>query len=114
MTAAADEAVVSETRRRRLCDRHGSEHAVRRCRLSIAICASHAADARWNSAAVRARILIELLRFGIDAIGADRSLPMLKRLRADAAKIELLPAAADGYRQAGIIRPVPHDPAAAS
>ena len=32
------------------------------------------------------RILIELLRAGIDAIGADRSLPMLARLRKDAGK----------------------------
>jgi len=31
------------------------------------------------------RILLELLAAGIDAIGADRSLPMLKRLRRDAA-----------------------------
>jgi SAM-dependent methyltransferase len=31
------------------------------------------------------RILIELLRAGIDATGADRSLPMLRRLRRDAA-----------------------------
>jgi SAM-dependent methyltransferase len=30
------------------------------------------------------RILIELVRAGIDAVGADRSLPMLARLRADA------------------------------
>lgn len=30
------------------------------------------------------RILIELLRTGIDAVGADRSLPMLARLRKDA------------------------------
>jgi SAM-dependent methyltransferase len=32
------------------------------------------------------RILIELLRAGIDAVGADRSLPMLARLRKDAGK----------------------------
>jgi SAM-dependent methyltransferase len=38
------------------------------------------------------RILIELLRSGIDAIGADRSLPMLKRLRVDAAKVDVAPA----------------------
>jgi SAM-dependent methyltransferase len=30
------------------------------------------------------RILIELLRAGVDATGADRSLPMLRRLRSDA------------------------------
>jgi len=38
------------------------------------------------------RVLIELLRSGIDAIGADRSLPMLRRLRADAARFDLAPA----------------------
>ncbi|MBS0590925.1 MAG: class I SAM-dependent methyltransferase [Proteobacteria bacterium] len=38
------------------------------------------------------RILIELLRVGIDATGADRSLQMLERLRRDAAKYTLLPA----------------------
>ncbi len=38
------------------------------------------------------RILIELLRAGIDAVGADRSLPMLARLRRDAAKYTLSPA----------------------
>ncbi len=32
------------------------------------------------------RILLELLAAGIDAIGADRSLPMLRRLRRDAAE----------------------------
>src|SRR5262249_39022017 len=37
------------------------------------------------------RILIELLRAGIDAIGADRSLPMLARLRRDAHKYTLQP-----------------------
>ncbi|MBS0583892.1 MAG: class I SAM-dependent methyltransferase [Proteobacteria bacterium] len=35
------------------------------------------------------RILIELLRAGVDAIGADRSLPMLARLRGDAKKYTL-------------------------
>src|SRR5437868_3375222 len=30
------------------------------------------------------RILIELLAGGIDAVGADRSLPMLRQLRSDA------------------------------
>ncbi|TLY48982.1 MAG: class I SAM-dependent methyltransferase, partial [Gammaproteobacteria bacterium] len=30
------------------------------------------------------RILIELMRAGIDAVGADRSLPMLARLHRDA------------------------------
>jgi SAM-dependent methyltransferase len=38
------------------------------------------------------RVLIELLRTGVDAIGADRSLPMLRRLRADAARFDLAPA----------------------
>jgi len=38
------------------------------------------------------RVLIELLRSGVDAIGADRSLPMLRRLRADAARFDLAPA----------------------
>jgi len=37
------------------------------------------------------RILIELLRAGIDAVGADRSLPMLARLRRDAQKYTLSP-----------------------
>lgn len=37
------------------------------------------------------RILVELLRAGIDAIGADRSLPMLARLRRDAANCALPP-----------------------
>lgn len=37
------------------------------------------------------RILIELLRAGVDAIGADRSLPMLARLRRDAKKHALSP-----------------------
>lgn len=37
------------------------------------------------------RILIELLRAGIDAVGADRSLPMLARLRRDAKKYTLSP-----------------------
>ena len=37
------------------------------------------------------RILIELLRAGVDAIGADRSLPMLARLRQDAKKYTLSP-----------------------
>lgn len=37
------------------------------------------------------RILIELLRAGVDAIGADRSLPMLARLRGDAKKYTLSP-----------------------
>ena len=37
------------------------------------------------------RILIELLRAGIDALGADRSLPMLSRLRRDAKKYLVSP-----------------------
>lgn len=37
------------------------------------------------------RVLIELLRCGVDAIGADRSLPMLARLRRDAKKYTLSP-----------------------
>jgi len=37
------------------------------------------------------RILIELLAAGIDAFGADRSLPMLKRLQRDAAARGLIP-----------------------
>lgn len=37
------------------------------------------------------RILIELLRADIDAVGADRSLPMLARLRRDAQKYTLSP-----------------------
>jgi len=37
------------------------------------------------------RILIELLRAGVDAVGADRSLPMLARLRRDAKKYTLSP-----------------------
>ena len=37
------------------------------------------------------RILIELLRAGVDAVGADRSLPMLARLRCDAQKYALSP-----------------------
>lgn len=37
------------------------------------------------------RILIELLRSGVDAVGADRSLPMLARLRRDAEKYTLSP-----------------------
>jgi len=37
------------------------------------------------------RILIELLRAGVDAVGADRSLPMLARLRRDAKKYALSP-----------------------
>lgn len=37
------------------------------------------------------RILIELLRSGIDAVGADRSLPMLRRLRRDAAAAGISP-----------------------
>jgi SAM-dependent methyltransferase len=37
------------------------------------------------------RILIELLRAGIDAVGADRSLPMLARLRRDAQTHALSP-----------------------
>jgi SAM-dependent methyltransferase len=40
------------------------------------------------------RILLELLAAGIDAFGADRSLPMLKRLRRDAASRRLTPRAA--------------------
>jgi len=37
------------------------------------------------------RILLELLAAGIDAFGADRSLPMLKRLHRDAAARDLAP-----------------------
>ena len=37
------------------------------------------------------RILIELLRAGVDAVGADRSLPMLARLRRDAQRYTLSP-----------------------
>ena len=37
------------------------------------------------------RILLELLAAGIDAVGVDRSLPMLQRLRRDAAARELAP-----------------------
>ncbi|HEX7915488.1 class I SAM-dependent methyltransferase [Rudaea sp.] len=37
------------------------------------------------------RILIELLRADVDAVGADRSLPMLARLRRDAEKYTLSP-----------------------
>jgi SAM-dependent methyltransferase len=37
------------------------------------------------------RILIELLRAGVDALGADRSRPMLVRLRQDAQKYTLQP-----------------------
>ncbi|MEP6938203.1 MAG: methyltransferase domain-containing protein [Rudaea sp.] len=37
------------------------------------------------------RILIDLLRAGVDACGADRSLPMLKRLRGDAIAHGLVP-----------------------
>jgi SAM-dependent methyltransferase len=37
------------------------------------------------------RILIELLRAGVDATGADRSLPMLRRLRDDARRLSMTP-----------------------
>ena len=37
------------------------------------------------------RVLIELLHAGVDATGADRSLPMLRRLRRDAAEYGLEP-----------------------
>jgi SAM-dependent methyltransferase len=53
--------------------------------------ASNAGGAVLELGCGTGRILIELLRADIDAIGADRSLPMLQRLRRDAAAHALSP-----------------------